>query len=194
MRITAGRMKGRLLRSASDHRPTKDQVRLAVFNALAAHVPGARALDLFAGSGSLGLEAWSRGAAPVEFVEQEAGAFRALLANLKAFASPEEAGRLRGHREDALAFIARMRGRATYDLIFADPPYAHSPEHRNWAAETLAAIDEGGLLAPGGILVLELKDTQSLAQPATLRPFLDRTYGISRVVMCERPAAAEVPA
>ena len=194
MRITAGKLKGRTLRSADDHRPTKDQVRLAVFNALAARVPGARALDLFAGTGSLGLEAWSRGADRVEFVEQDPSAFKALVANLKAFATPEEAGRLRGHREDALTFVARMEGRAQYDLIFADPPYAFADGQRNWAAETLAAVDATGLLAPGGVFVLELKDTQSLSQPAVLRPFWDRTYGMSRVVMCERPAAAEVPA
>jgi 16S rRNA (guanine966-N2)-methyltransferase len=193
MRITAGRFKGRELRTAASHRPTKDQVRLMVFNILAERVAGARVTDLFAGSGSVGLEAWSRDAASVEFIENDRASFDALLRNVKAFSTPEDGPRLRCHREDALAWLTRQRGRANIDILFADPPYAHAKDHVNWAAKTLALADEANVLAPGGILVLELKEKQPLEQPHNLRPFLDRTYGITRVVMCERDAAPQSP-
>lgn len=187
MRITGGIHKGRGIRAAESHRPTKDQVRLAVYNVIATEVEGASVLDLFAGTGSLGLEAWSRGAARVDFVEQERDAFKALLRNVREFTGSEDSPVLRCHREDALAYLKRHApGRAAWKIILADPPYVHAGNQTNWADLTLAEIDAGALLEPGGILVLELKDRQSLTPPKHLRPFLDRTYGMTRVVMCRK--------
>jgi 16S rRNA (guanine(966)-N(2))-methyltransferase RsmD len=184
VRITGGRFKGRTLRAAVGHRPTMDQVRLAAFHVLAERVEGARALDLFAGSGAFGLEAFSRGAARVDFVESEPAPFSVLRANLEALAPGEPA--LRAHREDAPGFLRRQPA-AAYDLLLADPPYQVGAQTRNWAAELLTAVDTGDTLAPRGILVLELRAGQPLTQPTRLRPFLDRVYGHARLVMCENP-------
>jgi 16S rRNA (guanine966-N2)-methyltransferase len=194
MNITTGHLKGRPLRAAGTHRPTKDKVRQAIFNVLADRVAGARVLDLFAGTGALGLEAFSRGAQRVDFVEQDRSACAALHANLAALGGAATPAVLRAHREDALSFVRRCATRGQYDLVLADPPYVQHDDQRNWASEILTAVDQSPLLAPQGVLVLELKHGQSLCPPVHLRPFLDRIYGHTRVVMCTNapPATPEV--
>ena len=95
MRLTGGEHSGRLLKVPADGtRPTQDKVRAAIYSSLAAAIPGARVLDLFAGTGALGLEAWSRGAAWVDWVESGPNALRALRDNLKALGVPPAAGRV----------------------------------------------------------------------------------------------------
>ena len=132
MRIVAGRFGGRRLVVPKDARvrPTADRVREAWMSILASELPGARVADLFAGSGALGLEALSRGAASADFVELAPGSLAALRANVAAL-GVEDAARV--HRADALRFAARLSPRA-YDLALADPPYT------NDAAERLVAL------------------------------------------------------
>ena len=122
VRIIAGEFKGRRIKTpASDKvRPTGDRVREAWFNILQGSIEGARVLDLFAGSGALGFEALSRGAAAVDFVEQHTASLATIRDNA---ASLNVADQVTIHRTDAMRFTERLQAGA-YDLAFADPPYA----------------------------------------------------------------------
>ncbi len=131
MRIIAGRWGGRKLRPlrGGGTRPTTDRVREAWFSVLAPELPGARVLDLFAGSGALGLEALSRGAASAVLVERSSRALRTLRENVALLGAEEEAEVVRG---DALGYLDGLEpeepdreeaGAAPFDLALADPPY-----------------------------------------------------------------------
>lgn len=132
MRIIAGRWRGHTISAPPGERtrPTTDRVREAWMSALQLDLPGARVLDLFAGSGALGLEALSRGAAHVTFVEKASGALKALGANLHKLRVGDEVEVVRG---DALKYTARLAAGA-FDIVLADPPYGMG------AAEGLAEL------------------------------------------------------
>lgn len=121
MRIVAGKFAGRELTPPGDARvrPTAEPVRAALLDALATDLPGARVLDLFAGTGALGLEAISRGARSADFVEFRPGSLHALRANVAALRLRE---RTRIFKRDAVAFSEAL-DEGAYDLVFADPPY-----------------------------------------------------------------------
>ncbi|HET7457062.1 MAG TPA: 16S rRNA (guanine(966)-N(2))-methyltransferase RsmD [Gemmatimonadaceae bacterium] len=121
MRIVAGRWRGRNIAAPAGEkvRPTSDRVREAWMSIVSHDLPGATVLDLFAGSGALGLEALSRGAERADFVEVAAPSLAALRANVAALGAGEAAV---VHRADALRFIAPL-GAHAYDVAFADPPY-----------------------------------------------------------------------
>ena len=121
MRIIAGEFRGRTIKPPADRRvrPTADRVREAWFSILAPRLPGARVLDLFAGSGALGLEALSRGADLVHFVEISRPSLTVLRANITALDAED---RVKVHRADAFRFAAALPAGA-YDLALADPPY-----------------------------------------------------------------------
>jgi len=122
VRIIAGEFKGRRLRTPAGDavRPTADRVREAWFSILQRSIRGARVLDLFAGSGALGFEALSRGAASADFVELHRLALATLKANIKTLKVDDRAAI---HRADALRFAERLHP-DQYDVAFADPPYA----------------------------------------------------------------------
>lgn len=121
MRIVGGRLKGRDLTSPHDFRvrPTAEEVRAALLDAIAADVQGARVLDLFAGTGALGLEALSRGARSADFVEFRPSSLHALKANVAALGLRRQS---RIFKRDAVPF-AEALGPDSYDVAFADPPY-----------------------------------------------------------------------
>ena len=123
MRIVAGEWRGRTIRPPKDERvrPTADRVREAWMSIVRESIPDARVLDLFAGSGALGLEALSRGAAHCDFVEVSAPSLRAVRENAEALGAGDRATI---HRGDAIRFLAGLEAGA-YDLAFADPPYGH---------------------------------------------------------------------
>jgi 16S rRNA (guanine(966)-N(2))-methyltransferase RsmD len=121
VRIVAGKWRGRRIDAPSDERvrPTGDRVREAWMSIVNPWLAGARVLDLFAGSGALGLEALSRGAAEATFVDVAAPAIRAVRANLDALGAGAEV-----RRQDALRYLGSARNEARdYDLVFLDPPY-----------------------------------------------------------------------
>jgi 16S rRNA (guanine966-N2)-methyltransferase len=122
MRIVAGRWRGRRISApAGSHvRPTLDRVREAWMSILQLDLPGARVLDLYAGSGALGLEALSRGAIKADFVEKDPKSIRALQENIDALGAGDL---VTIHRKSALPF-AEALGAVDYDVAFADPPYA----------------------------------------------------------------------
>lgn len=181
MRITGGTLGGRRLEVPSTIRPTQDMVRQAVFSALASRVPEARVLDLFAGSGSLGLEAWSRGAASVCWVEGDGKAFALLKKNVDSLAGSDPG--LSVVRSDALAFLVRQAaGRGPWDLILADPPYDREGNMK-WLEKTLSALSAAPILAADGILVFEMgREEEAVTQPGW-ELFWERTYGGTRVGM-----------
>lgn len=125
MRIIAGKWGGQRIEAPAGRasRPTLDRVREAWMSTIAPYLPDAQVLDLFAGSGALGIEALSRGAAHVTFVEQAAAAVRVLRRNLERLDVPLE--QIRIVRGDALRFLEELprEGGPNYDLAFADPPY-----------------------------------------------------------------------
>ncbi len=172
MRIIAGEFRGRSLKAAGDRRarPTADRVREAWFSILAPHLPGARVLDLYAGSGALGLEALSRGARHVDFVEMSKPSLAALRANVAAL---DVEDRVSLHREDALRFVERLAARA-YDVALADPPY------RSDHAQRLAAAFRRHPFA--ALLSVE----HSARQPADGDE--TRTYGDSALTFLRAPA------
>jgi len=122
IRIIAGEFKGRRLKTptGSTVRPTADRVRESWFSILQGAIPGARVLDLFAGSGALGFEALSRGAVSVDFVEKHTASLRVIHANASLL---NVADHVTIHRTDAIRFAERLQPGA-YDVAFADPPYA----------------------------------------------------------------------
>ncbi|MDQ4040850.1 MAG: 16S rRNA (guanine(966)-N(2))-methyltransferase RsmD [Actinomycetota bacterium] len=167
MRIVAGRFGGRRLAAprGAHTRPTSERVREALFSALG-DVSGARVLDVFAGSGALGIEALSRGAAEATFVDSAPAAVRAVRANLTSLAIEAEV-----QRADARAFLraARKRGRQ-YDLVLIDPPYRRASA---LAGDLAGALPP--LLAPGARVVVE-SDRRAPLELDT--PLLDeRRYG-----------------
>lgn len=146
VRIIAGRWRGRRVRFASlpGLRPSPDRVRETLFNWLRADLPGARCLDLFAGSGVLGLEALSRGAGQVVFVDEAPEVTRQLTATLAEFGST--AGQV--IRADAFSYL---RGTPTpFDLVFLDPPF-----DRDWLPDLGTLLERQGWLAPHASLYLE---------------------------------------
>jgi 16S rRNA (guanine966-N2)-methyltransferase len=167
VRVIAGRLGGRRLVVPPGRatRPTSDRVREAVFSMLGP-LDGERVLDLFAGSGALGIEALSRGAEKATFVEVAEPALRALRANLDALGLTAEV-----HRRDAIAFLrdAPERGRE-YDLVFLDPPYREAGALGAALTEALAPV-----LAPGARVVGESDRRAALG--LTLPVARERTYG-----------------
>lgn len=162
MRVIAGELGGRRLQAPAGRvtRPTSDRVREAVFGMLG-NVDGVRVLDLFAGTGALGIEALSRGARRAVFVERDAGVVKVLKANLAALGIAPEAAEVR--RADALeALRSAKTGQETYDLVFIDPPYGRArpapsasgpPIGDRWGPELSAILP--ALLSPGARVVVE---------------------------------------
>jgi 16S rRNA (guanine966-N2)-methyltransferase len=156
MRIVAGEWRGRRIKAPAGNtvRPTADRVREAWMSILQHRLPGASVLDLFAGSGALGLEALSRGAASVVFVEIAPASLRALGENIETLGAGEAVTVRRG---DALRFVEALE-RHAFDLAFADPPYGHGAAVRLaelWQATPFARLigiehRSGEKMPPGG--------------------------------------------
>ena len=149
MRIIAGTLKGRRLQSPTWEglRPTSDRLRETLFNVLAPRIQGARVLDGYAGTGALGIEALSRGAAHVTFVESASKAQTLIAQNLAACGIETGYTMARATAERAFETMVESPAFAPFDLILLDPPYDLLPER------VLQGVDR--LLAPGGWVVLE---------------------------------------
>jgi 16S rRNA (guanine966-N2)-methyltransferase len=182
LRITGGRLARRRMAvpEAADHgevRPTSDRVREALFSSLEAggDVADARVLDAFAGSGALGIEALSRGATEVVFIERSKRVGQVLAENLAALGLK---GQTEVLLEDAPLALARLEP-ASFDLVLADPPY------KLGLAELSASLAR--LLRPGGLLVLERDKRSDDVPPPGLLLERDRVYGSTRVTLWRRP-------
>ena len=185
MRIVAGRHRGRRLLAPPGEtvRPTSDRAREALFNILSHGQPAAEGipfagpavLDAFAGTGALGLEALSRGAAEAAFVEQDREALAILRQNIAALG---EEGRARIVPGDA---TRPPRAPSVYALAFLDPPY-----RSGLAAAALTALDAAGWLTPDALAVVELAAREHMAPPAGFNLVDERVYGATRLLFLRR--------
>jgi len=176
MRIIAGSAKGHTIKVPRDvSRPTTDRVRESVFGMLSAVLEGAQVLDLFAGSGALGIEALSRGAETCTFVEQNRSAVRVIEENLK----KTKAGNGKVVCREVGAFLKGEN--RSYDLIFADPPYADGLS--DLARDLVSLSGWAEWLAEGGYLVLEREAMGDLPNPVGLELLQQRDYGRSRIAI-----------
>ncbi|WP_029030103.1 16S rRNA (guanine(966)-N(2))-methyltransferase RsmD [Salinarimonas rosea] len=179
MRIVGGRFKGRALAGprSDSIRPTSDRLRETLFNVLAHAygdpVPGVRVMDLFAGTGAMGLEALSRGAAFALFVDEGAQARGLIRENVEALGL---GGVTRLFRRDATKLGAADRFEP-FGLVFCDPPYG-----RDLAPAALASAAQGGWLAPGALCVLEEAAEAALPCPEGFEEVERRTYGDTQVM------------
>lgn len=181
MRIIGGRFGGAKLATPKDDavRPTSDRVREALFNVLAhgidgLEIEGARVLDLFAGTGALGLEALSRGASYCLFIEQSAAARGLLRRNVEAL---QLTGVTRIWRRDATK-LGPAGNMEDFDLVFLDPPYG-----KGLGELALVAAREGGWINPGATAVLEERAGTEIAIPSGYEKLDVREYGDTQVVI-----------
>ena len=146
MRVIAGSAKSLPLKTLRGNttRPTTDRIKETLFNIISADIPDCRFLDLFSGSGGIGIEALSRGASEAVFVEQDRAAVQVIRHNLR-FTHLEDRARIIGM--DAVQAVDTLRGEAPFDVIFMDPPYDHDLERRVLEAlSTNSAADEHTLI------------------------------------------------
>jgi 16S rRNA (guanine966-N2)-methyltransferase len=178
MRIVAGSAGGIPLQSPNaTTRPTMDRVKAAIFSSLAEKIPGARVLDLFAGSGALGIEALSRGAASASFVDSNPDAAECISRNL-------EKARLSGaiFPMSSSRFLERIARENSFDLIFADPPYVKDRDAHDFGAELLRGPSLARALADDGIFVLETSPSQTLPDQLTWEVVRRRRYGAAESI------------
>lgn len=182
MRVIAGEARGKRLRSVLGPRvrPTTDRTKEALFSTLGPKIRGKRVLDLFAGSGALGIEALSRGAAHADFVESEASAAAMIESNL---ANTGLGDRAQVHRRRAERFVAGSPPMESerYDLVLADPPY-----DTGVPAGLLRELADGGWLAPDAIVVVEVSSRGQTPPVVGYRLVESRRYGDSRLLYMRR--------
>lgn len=176
MRVITGTARGRRLTEPNgmDIRPTTDQVKEALFNIVQFDLEGRRVLDLFAGTGQLGIEALSRGARECVFLDQSKEANELIRKNLAACG-------LKGQvlRTDSLTYL---RSAAPFDLIFIDPPYGKGLE-----GEAISLISEFDILTKGGIMVIETrKETEVPAVPIGFGTTREYRYGRIKLTVITR--------
>ncbi len=192
MRIVGGRHRGRRLEAPGGTalRPTADRTREALFNILCQGkldwrpnrpesgnpLTGARVLDAFAGTGALGLEALSRGAGFVTFMENQAAALNSCQHNIEAL---DEEARAELRRCDVLR---PPPAKGPCELVLMDPPY-----NQDLAPPALAALHQAGWLAPGALATIELMATEPFTPPAGFETLDERKYGKARLVFLRAP-------
>ena len=169
MRIISGSARGRILKSPQGMltRPTLDRTRESLFNILAAYdLDGASVLDIFAGTGALGLEALSRGAAHRVFIDHRTAPLIRQNAELCQFT-----GRYEVLRMDVCKALAHLKGRQ-FRYIFADPPY-----NKNLVNSTIAFICQYALLEPNGLILMERSKDEEIADSPLYEVIREKSYG-----------------
>ena len=178
MRVVAGSAGGiRLAVPKRGVRPTMDRVKAAIFSSLSDAVVGARVLDLFAGSGALGIEALSRGAMSVVFVEGDRESAEIIEDNL---AKTKLKARVR--QQDVFDFLRHASGAETFDIIFADPPYGKIENAERLTEKLLANQALPQLMSADGIFVLEKRPAEALPETGTWRLLRQKKYGATEVL------------
>lgn len=181
MRVVGGRLRGRRLTAPTDQatRPTSDRVRESLFNIIESRyrqqLIGGRVADLYAGTGALGIEALSRGAAQATFTETAPAALKVLRANLQALGLAEEASVKDGDAKRLLAALG------PFDIIFLDPPYGGEE-----ASGILREIATHACLSPDGLIILESAESDAVELPPGLEVAQSRSYGKTRVSLIFR--------
>jgi 16S rRNA (guanine966-N2)-methyltransferase len=186
MRVIAGTSGGiRLDVPKTEIRPTMDRVKAAIFSSLSERVIGARVLDLFAGTGALGIEALSRGAASATFVESNRAALAAIERNL---AKTGLSGIVR--RQDVFEFLSHSSTAEPNDLIFADPPYDKSKLGDTFTKLLLRNDRLPARLTSNGVFVLEKRPAEHLPATDFWEVVRRKTYGATETIFLQRKATA----
>ena len=188
MRITGGNLGGRrILVPNSLVRPTQDRVREALFSSLADRIRGARVLDLFAGTGALGIESWSRGAESITWVEDHRTVYRVLKKNVETLCGGEPG--LSCVLDDVYRFLHQSEKDRMYDLVFADPPYQRDNSSAS-LRKLLRILESDSILAPTGCFIMEQDRDQAITEPVEWKLTRDRSYGNTRLLYYVRDRAA----
>jgi 16S rRNA (guanine966-N2)-methyltransferase len=182
MRVIAGRAGGvRLAVPKSGVRPTMDRVKAAIFSSLGDVVIGARVLDLFAGSGGLGIEALSRGAASVLFVDEDRQSIAAIEKNLE-----KAHFRAKVRQQKVFNFLRRWSSGEKFRIIFADPPYEKTESAIGYTEKLLTCEALAEMLEPGGLLVLEKRPSEKIPAAESWNVVRAKTYGATEVLFLQR--------
>lgn len=182
MRITAGKFGGRRIKvpSSGALRPTQDRVREAFFSMVQFEISSARFLDLFAGSGAVGLEALSRGASSVVAVEADRRHSAVIAENARTLGCSDS---IRVVTLDAYAFLSSY-SLEPFTMVFADPPYALG-EEKGYEA-VLETMRLNGVVAEGGVFAAEMTSSQSVSAARGWQLVRDRVYGKTRLCLWRR--------
>lgn len=150
MRIITGRARGLQLTTPKnmDVRPTADRVKESLFNIIGSRITGASVLDLFAGTGNLGLESWSRGAADITFIDESRESLRLVESNIAKCRAQADCTVIKGNAVNIIEKLYRQGRR--FDFAFCDPPY-----NKGWLDRIVTALQEAPLLREGGYLIVE---------------------------------------
>jgi len=178
MRVIAGSAGGvRLAVSKRGVRPTMDRVKAAIFSGLGDTIIGASVLDLFAGSGALGIEALSRGASSVLFVEEDRQSIEVIQKNL---AKTRLEGCVR--RQDVFDFLRISSGIAKFHVVFADPPYEKIKSGERFTETLLTNKALVQLLEPDGVFILEKRSAEALSEMKLWRVVRQKAYGATEIL------------
>ena len=178
MRVIAGSAGGvRLAVSKRGVRPTMDRVKAAIFSSLGDTIIGASVLDLFAGSGALGIEALSRGASSVLFVEEDRQSIEVIEKNL---AKTRLEGCVR--RQDVFDFLRISSGIAKFHVVFADPPYEKIKSGERFTGTLLTNKALVQLLEPDGVFILEKRSAEALSEMKLWRVVRQKAYGATEIL------------
>lgn len=172
LRITGGQLRGRKIKTLEGKgtRPMLSRIRKSLFDLIGNRITDADFLDLFAGTGSVGIEALSRNAASATFIEKEAAAIEVINGNLSLF---DLSGRARVYRRDVLSWLSLVAGEGeAFDIIFVGPPY-----FQNLADKVLEQIPGAGILKEDGLIFIQHYKKEKIVVPDGLELAEERKYG-----------------
>lgn len=200
MRIIAGSARGRRLLSVPKDmplRPISDRIKQSLFDILRPRVPGSRFLDLFAGTGAVGLEALSRGAECAVFVDLDARCLRVIERNLERTGWSGRGRVFRGNALASLSWVPYRSGSENFDLIFLGPPYKDEAKRSlsslRLTQTALGRIATAGLLAPEGWVAAQHHKKESVSAPEGLEFFRESRYGDTMLRFFRRPGVSRSP-
>ena len=173
MRIITGKARGLKLTTPKnmDVRPTSDRVKESLFNIIGTKIVGTHVLDLFAGTGNLGLEAWSRGAEKVVFIDESQASLQLVRSNIAKAKAEKETTVIKGNAVKAIADLAARGER--FDFIFCDPPY-----NKGLPAQIIEQVAKYDIVISGGYLIVEHSQHESLSElPLKLEIIRSEKYG-----------------
>lgn len=173
MRIITGKARGLKLTTPKnmDVRPTSDRVKESLFNIIGTKIVGTHVLDLFAGTGNLGLEAWSRGAAKIVFIDESQASLQLVRSNIAKAKAEKETTVIKGNAVKEIADLAARGER--FDFIFCDPPY-----NKGLPAQIIEQVAKYDIVISGGYLIVEHSQHESLSElPLKLEIIRSEKYG-----------------
>lgn len=173
MRIITGKARGLKLVTPKNMqvRPTSDRVKESLFNIIGTKIIGAKVLDLFAGTGNLGLEAWSRGAEKIVFVDENPTSLQLVMSNIKKAKAEKETNTIKG---SALRVVADLSAKGElFDFVFCDPPY-----NKGLVEQIIRQISQNNIVASGGYIIIEHSQHETIQElPSKIENVRSEKYG-----------------